>query len=80
MFNCLIPLLLGESDADNKVLQDSFLVSEEMVVVFLDHLSTAIQEEDIGELARFREYFDDAWLCVPSLSIIINAAKNHWRL
>ena len=61
-------------------MQDSFLVSEEMVVAFPDHLSTAILEEDIVELVRFREYFDDAWLCVPSLSIIINAAKNHWRL
>jgi hypothetical protein len=49
------------------VLQDSSLVTEEMVVAFPDHLSTAIQEEEIGDLERFRQYFDDdAWLCVTS--------------
>ncbi|EFX62062.1 hypothetical protein DAPPUDRAFT_271090 [Daphnia pulex] len=64
----LSKLLLGGSDTANKVLQDSSLVTEEMVVAFPDHLSTAILEEEIGDLERFREYFDDdAWLCVTSL-------------
>ena len=65
---CLVvssKLLLGGSDAANKLLL-------EMVNAFPDHLSIAIQNEKIGDLARFRENFgDDAWLCVTSLGIKI---------
>ncbi|KAK4017336.1 hypothetical protein OUZ56_032283 [Daphnia magna] len=46
----LTKLLAGGGDATNKVLKESSIVTEEMVLTFPNKLSTTILEEDIGDL------------------------------
>lgn len=70
----LTKLLSGGGDAANKVLKESSIVTEDMVLTFPNELSTAILEEEIGDLERFKKYFDeDAWLAVTSLGKLLKS-------
>jgi hypothetical protein len=69
-------LLAGGSDEADRILRDKLIVTEEMIHTFPEDVPNGIIEAQIGDLNRFRKYFDeDAWTMVSDIGINLTDAK-----
>jgi len=70
-------LLAGGSDEADRILRDKVIVTEEMIHTFPEDVPNGIIEAQIGDLNRFRKYFDeDAWTMVSDIGINLTRAKS----
>ena len=71
-------LLAGGSDEADRILRDKVIVTEEMIHTFPEDVPNGIIEAQIGDLNRFRKYFDDdAWTMVSDIGINLTGYKSY---
>ena len=71
-------LLAGGSDKADRILRDKVIVTEEMIHTFPEDVPNGIIEAQIGDLNRFRKYFDDdAWTMVSDIGINLTGYKSY---
>ena len=71
-------LLAGGSNEADRILRDKVIVTEEMIHTFPEDVPNGIIEAQIGDLNRFRKYFDDdAWTMVSDIGINLTGYKSY---